>query len=567
MSPSNTKIRLFSVPMLLAALVFFCMPVAAESWLTRYPAKAMDWYTPAEQKIASKAKLFDQAGKGKAKNVILFVGDGMGVSTVTAARIFAGQLNGQTGEEYELAFDRFPFSGLAKTYNTNLQVPDSAGTMTALVTGVKTKAGVLSINDNVVPWACGSQKGNELLSALEFAEIAGKSTGIVSTARITHATPAATYASAVSRDWENDSKIPAAEKAAGCDDIASQLVGFDKNLRSYLSTQKSGAPLNPKGLQKIDGPDVVLGGGLRHFLPKGLHHFGSGLSVKGRRGDGRNLIEEWQQLYAHGKFVSNKAQLNVALAEKSGKILGLFSDSHMAYDAHRRKAIEQKAPEGEQPSLEEMTLAALKVLQKNPNGYFLMVEAGRIDHSHHAGNAYNALSDTVAYSDAVRAAVKQTNSDDTLIIVTADHSHVFTMAGYPQRGNPILGKVKSIEMGGLPSKEYQKAKDGKPYTTVGYQNGRGMAYVPGEVSGNRQGVGDINAGRHDLSKVDTENSGYYQEVLVPLESETHGGEDVAIYATGPGAWLISGTHEQNVVFHVMNYAAGLSTAAEKALGQ
>ena len=87
-----------------------------------------------------------------------------------------------------------------------------------------------------------------------------------------------------------------------------------------------------------------------------------------------------------------------------------------------------------------MTAKAIDVLDNNDKWLFLTVEAGRIDHAHHAGNAYNALSDTVELSKAVQVALDKTSIEDTLIIVTADHSHVFTIAGYPKRGNPILGK-------------------------------------------------------------------------------------------------------------------------------
>jgi alkaline phosphatase len=94
-----------------------------------------------------------------------------------------------------------------------------------------------------------------------------------------------------------------------------------------------------------------------------------------------------------------------------------------------------------EPALSEMTTKAIDILAKNKKGYFLMVEAGRIDHAHHAGNAYRALSETVALSDALRATLAKVDLNNTLVIVTADHSHTFTISGYPARGNPILGKV------------------------------------------------------------------------------------------------------------------------------
>ena len=128
----------------------------------------------------------------------------MGVSTVTAARILAGQLEGNPGEEHELSFETFPNVALAKTYNTDAQVPDSAGTMTAMVTGVKSDRGIISINQNVERGDCSTKAGNELQTFLELAETKGMSTGVVSTARLTHATPAANYAHSMERDFEDD---------------------------------------------------------------------------------------------------------------------------------------------------------------------------------------------------------------------------------------------------------------------------------------------------------------------------------------------------------------------------
>ena len=140
----------------------------------------------------------------RARNVILFVGDGMGVSTVTAARILDGQLRGEPGEENLLSFERLPYLALAKTYNTNAQVPDSAGTMTAMMSGVKNKAGMINISSEGLRADCASSKGNELNTFLDLMEITGRSTGVVSTARITHATPAATYSRVPERNWESD---------------------------------------------------------------------------------------------------------------------------------------------------------------------------------------------------------------------------------------------------------------------------------------------------------------------------------------------------------------------------
>lgn len=129
----------------------------------------------------------------------------------------------------------------------------------------------------------------------------------------------------------------------------------------------------------------------------------------------------------------------------------------MQYEANRKNDIDKE------PSLTQMTTKAIKILRKNKKGYVLIVEAGRIDHTHHAGNAYGALSDTIELSKAVQAADDLTNDSDTLILVTADHSHVFTIAGYPVRGNPILGKVKETDAKGG-NKGFSLAADNLPYT-------------------------------------------------------------------------------------------------------
>jgi alkaline phosphatase len=176
-------------------------------------------------------------------------------------------------------------------------------------------------------------------------------------------------------------------------------------------------------------------------------------------------------------------------------------------------------------------------LSRNANGYVLMVEGGRVDHGLHAGDAQRALGDAAALDEAVAAAVAMTSAEDTLIIVTADHSHTLSMAGYPQRGNPILGLVKEGD-------KLVMARDGKPYTTLSFANG------PGSIC-TAQADGKWLCDRADLTNVDTTALGFRQQSLVPLGSETHAGEDVPIYAAGPGANLFSGTVEQNEIFHVM----------------
>ncbi|KAJ7363614.1 hypothetical protein OS493_009776 [Desmophyllum pertusum] len=182
----------------------------------------------------------------------------------------------------------------------------------------------------------------------------------------------------------------------------------------------------------------------------------------------------------------------------------MFDYSHMQYEVYRA---EDGAGE---PSITEMTEKAIRILNKNPKGYFLLVEGGRIDHGHHGGKAVRALNDAVAMAKACGKAATMTDRDDTLLIVTADHSHVFTMGGYPKRGNPIFGlNIEDDET------EPDLAKDRMPYTVLGYGNGPG---------GERP-----NGIRQNLTGVDTGDRGYYQQATVWLSSESHGGEDVGMF--------------------------------------
>ena len=223
------------------------------------------WFAAGREAVARRAAADPP---GRARNAILFVGDGMGVSTVTAARILQGQLRGEPGEENWLSFERLPHAGLARTYNTDRQVPDSAGTMTAMMSGVKTRSGVIGLDARVARGDAAGASASHVPTLLEQAGARGMATGVVSTARITHATPAACYAHVPDRDWEDDSDLDEAARAAGAVDIAAQLLA---------------APHPPR---------VVLGGGRARFLPAG-----SGdpeyPGRAGRRGDGRDLTREW----------------------------------------------------------------------------------------------------------------------------------------------------------------------------------------------------------------------------------------------------------------------------------
>ena len=495
------------------------LPVAALALAAALPAAAQsppvtltqgdDGYYRAAQ-AALEARLAVQPRTGRARNVILFVGDGMGVSTVTAARILQGQRRGADGESNQLAMERLPYAALSRTFTHDSQVADSAPTATALVAGVRTRNAVIGVDQTVTPGDCASARGREVTSAFAQAANMGLGTGVVTTARVVHATPAAAYAHTAHRDWEADSNMPAEAAAAGCRDIARQLVEWA-----------------PGG-----GLNVALGGGRTYFLPNTATDPEDAAS-RGRRRDGRDLTAEWLRRYPDGgAYVWNLEQFNAIDPARTRNLLGLFEPSHMQYEADRAR---DRAGE---PSLAEMTGKAIDILSRNERGYVLMVEGGRIDHGHHAGNAYRALEDTLAFDAAIAATLARVNLDETLVIVTADHSHVMTIAGYPQRNNPVLGLVRE------PGGRLAMGRDRRPYTTLGYINGPGA--IPAD------------APRPDLSNVDTTAPDFLQQALVPLGSETHAGEDVAIFADGPQAHLFAGVVDQPYVYHVIARALGLN---------
>lgn len=461
------------------------------------------WYREGRDEVAERRA---RSGAGEARNLVLFVGDGMSLATISAARILAGQRAGGPGEEHVLAFERFEHLALAKTYNTNQQTPDSAGTMTSMVTGVKSFAGAIAVDQRARRGDCATVAEHERVSLMDLARTAGLATGIVTTTRITHATPAALYAKSPERRWEDDSGLAPSARALGCRDIARQLVEYD-----------------------VDGWfDIVLGGGRAGFLPSETHD-PEYPDQRGRRQDRRNLVAEWQQRFPDGHYVWNDAQFRALPADPAGPVFGLFDRSHMQFQHDRS---EDGAGE---PSLAEMTIYALELLQaRGEHGFVLMVESGRIDHAHHYGNAFRALDETIALSDTVAAVLERIDPSNTLVVVTPDHGHALTFGGYGSRGNPILGRT----FGPGPEGEAPRLSrdvDGKPFTTLNYINGPG--FRPGE--------------RPLLDDGDPLAPDYMQEAVFGLSQATHGGEDVPVFARGPGAEPLYGAIEQNRVFHVL----------------
>ncbi|XP_060579729.1 alkaline phosphatase-like [Ruditapes philippinarum] len=444
--------------------------------------------------------------KNLAKNIILFIGDGMGISTVTAARILGGQKLGKPGEEHILNFEQFEDVALSKTYILDRTTADSAASATALLCGAKTNYLIVGMDGQAVYSNCSEsiRKSKQLESVLDWAQAAGKRTGIVTTARITHATPAAAYAKTPNRDWEGDSVMT--NDDTPCKDIARQLVEDNTNI------------------------NVLLGGGRQFFIPNTMIDPESNKTDQNQRQDGRNLITEWmkekaQRNVSHS-YVWNRDQFSTIDASNTDYLLGLFDPSHMDYDIDRTS----HGPSGE-PSLAEMVTKAINILNKGNEGFFLLVEGAKIDHGHHSNRPELALNDVLAMDNAIKSAIGETDFNDTLILVTADHSHVLDIAGYPSRGSNILGLAETFAGPIL-------AEDKKPYTILQYSNGPGYSMY-----------------RKDLTGVDMSVGAKRFPSGIPLSSETHGAEDVSVYAKGPMSHLVQGVQEQTYFAYVMAYAA------------
>uniref|UniRef100_A0A3Q0S3Q0 Alkaline phosphatase n=1 Tax=Amphilophus citrinellus TaxID=61819 RepID=A0A3Q0S3Q0_AMPCI len=468
-------------------IIFFCV---CSHGAALYELEKEPGYWDEQARATLDAALKLRPREHQAKNIILFLGDGMGVSTVSAARILRGQMDGGSGEETVLAMDTFPYVALSKTYSVDKQVADSASTATAYHCGVKANAKTVGLSAKAVAFECNTTFGNEVYSVLRRAKAQGKSVGIVTTTRVQHASPAAAYAHSVSRSWYSDADLPSSAREHGCVDIATQLV------------------------TNVD-IDVILGGGRMYMTPKGTPdpEYPTSNSRKGERKDKRNLIDVWLKAKPVGLLSTIVRYFLISTTPKD-----------MRFEVFRNSTRD--------PSIVEMTEKAIQILKKNPKGYFLFVE-DEIDHGHHDGIAKLALTEAVMFDRAIQRAAQLTREPDTLTVVTADHSHVFTFGGNTPRGNPIFGLAP------------KKADDKMPFTSILYANGPGYIH--------------INGTRENITLVDYYDEEYMQQAAVPLDAETHGGEDVAIYAKGPMAHLFHGVKEQNYVAHVMAYAACQNT--------
>ncbi|RKD32112.1 alkaline phosphatase [Thermohalobacter berrensis] len=306
----------------------------------------------------SKIEVSYAAGKAP-KYVFYFIGDGLGASQRQIAEYFKQEVTGE--KDAKLLMNTFPVAGINTTYSADSLVTDSAAAGTALATGHKTNNGFISQTPD----------GDNLRTLIEEAEEKGMATGIITTTRLTHATPAVFASHNENRNNENE-------------------IAAD-----YLDS----------------GVDFIAGGGYRHFVPKDWKW------GKSKRKDDRNILQEFYEK-GYRVFVGEhdtKAFRNYNPKVRE-KVIATFTYSHMPYEIDRKNR-------NDVPSLVEMTEKGIEVLSKYKNGFFLMVEGGRIDHACHANDPVGAIHDTLEFDEAIKEAYEfyKKHPNETLIVVVGDH--------------------------------------------------------------------------------------------------------------------------------------------------
>ncbi|KFQ49680.1 Alkaline phosphatase, tissue-nonspecific isozyme, partial [Nestor notabilis] len=316
---------------------------------TLVPEKEKDpeyWREQAQETLRNALRL-QHLNQNVAKNLILFLGDGMGVSTVTAARILKGQLQNHKGEESLLEMDKFPYVALAKVMGTRGGAQAGWGSSAAKWCGAgSSRVGMMILDTRD---RCNTTKGQEVTSILRWAKDAGKAVGIVTTTRVTHATPSAAYAHSANRDWYSDGEMPPDALEGGCRDIARQLV------------------------ENIPDIEVILGGGRKYMFPKNASdvEYPHEDKHRGTRLDRRDLVQAWYDAKPPGKvakYVWHRRDLLALKLHTVSLSPGLFEPGDMVYELDRNNETD--------PSLTEMVAVAIRMLQKNSRGFFLLVEGG-----------------------------------------------------------------------------------------------------------------------------------------------------------------------------------------------
>lgn len=340
------------------------------------------------------------------KYVFYFIGDGLGASQRQITEYYAQERFGD--KKFKLLMNTLPVAGINTTYSADTLVTDSAAAGTALATGHKTNNDIISMLPN----------GKKLKTLVEAAKEKGIGTGLVSTTRLTHATVAVFAAHNINRDNE--------------DQIADE----------YLTS----------------GVDYMAAGGYSYFVPK------NGSKGKSKRKDEKDLLEDFgKKGYKVFATEQSSDEFRSYKPATKDKVLALFTASHLPYEIDRVTA------NSSTPSLAELTEKGIQLLSKNPKGFFMMVEGGRIDHACHANDAPGAIHDTLAFDRALQKAYKfyQQHPKETLILVVGDHETGGLGLGFGQdyfMKLKVLFPVKvSVEDTLCGAKAYKKGTDRANY--------------------------------------------------------------------------------------------------------
>ncbi|MBK5073974.1 alkaline phosphatase [Budviciaceae bacterium CWB-B4] len=483
--------------------------------------KNVDITTPGDYKVEVSAgdekgsvswNVYQTPEKRQAKNVILFIGDGLSVAHRTAARVMSkgiteGKANGR------LAIDDLTNMAFIGTSSTDSIAADSANTMSAYMTGHKSGVNALGVYVSRAKDSLNHPKQETLGELIK--RTTGMSVGIVSDAELEDATPAAVLSHTRRR----------ADKA--------EIVSMFYDVK----------------------PDVLLGGGSAYFLPE--------TTSGSKRKDNQNYVERFQQ--AGYQLVTNADELKKQ-GSGADKLLGLFHTGNMDDVLDRRflkNDVTKKFPD--QPDLTEMTQTALDVLSKNQDGFFLMVESALIDKASHPLDWERAAYNTIMLDQSVAIAKKFAETHpDTLIIVTGDHTHGISIVGTvddDKPGNDMREKVGVYETAGYPNYE-DKNGDGYPdrvdvskrlavffnnfpdhYET--FRPKLDARFVP--AIQNEKGEYIANAIYKDIP------GAVLRTGNIPRNTDTgvHSVDDMIVQASGPGAERIHGYMDNTELFRVI----------------
>lgn len=443
------------------------------------------------------------------KYVFYLIGDGLGFSQRQMAEYYLQDSTHDNSRK--LVMNTLPVSGINTTYSANSLITDSAAAGTALACAVKTNNGVIAQDT----------EGKDVMTLIEAAEMKGMKTGLVSTTRITHATPASFASHNANRNNENEIAV------------------------DYVDS----------------GVDFIVGGGARHFLPmdtpKDKKDY-SDATMKSKRTDDLDVVKEFEKL-GYSTYIGRKGTdaLKAEDFADDEKVFAALTYSHLPYEIDRQNLYP------ELPSIGELTDKAIDFLSKGDDGFFLMVEGGRIDHAAHNNDAVGTIYDTLAFDEAVRAAYEfyYDHPEETLIVIVGDHETGGLGLGMDTQGYfvdmaPLEAVNISIEQILYGPMTYDKGDDQAAYIDYVEENFGLKDMTQDELDKIKQGMADVDAGK---------TFGYYkynaagiavghvvsERANIFWTTTIHTGTTIPMSAIGPASEAFSGYKDNTEIADTM----------------